>query len=458
MLARQVLQFIIMSILSMCVPVAGQALTVSGGLLGAVEVTPAVGESKGLVFLLGAKEPALAATLAADGLIVARVNTPQYLGNLRAVHSDCLYLVSDIEETSRQIQRDLGQAYYFSPWLVGADAAGSALAYGMLAQAPQATVAGAVMMVHADYIDTPLPLCPGAKATAVPVGGYRYASRAALPGRLLVAPAPPDRAASQATFLAGMPGVAARLAIASGGGAAARLHAAMVAALADTQSDGGGLSDLPLAILPATLPGPVMAVVYSGDGGWRDIDKQVATVLAAEGIPTVGVDSLRYFWNEKSPAQMARDLERIVAVYGAQWRTPHIALIGYSFGADILPFVFNELKPELQARVSVLSLLALARHANPAIAVTGWLGHGGAADWPTDAALAPIAPALIQCIRGTEDTESGCDAVARMGAQVEIIKGGHHFDGDYVALAHRIRAALDARLPANTLPSNTLPQ
>lgn len=448
MLAQQLLKFIAFSVLLMVIPRQGHALSVDGGLLGIVEVTPPVAESKGLVFLLGEDQAAVASSLAADGLIVARIDTARYLRTLRGVVSDCLYLVSDIEETSRRIQRQLAQKAYFSPWVLGTNATGSALAYGMLAQAPAATLAGAVMMAHADYIDTPLPLCPGARATAVAAGGYRYAPRQRVPGLLLAAPAPADRVSRQAAFLEAITGAQPPIHVAPTGPLAPRAEAAMVAAM-DALHGGDGdladLRDLPLHILPGHDHGPVMAVVYSGDGGWRDIDKQLAAVLAKEGIPVVGVDALRYFWDEKTPEQMARDFERIVAGYGEHWRTPQVAIIGYSFGADILPYLYNALTDDTKAQVKLMSLLALATHGNFSIAVTGWLGEAGSPDKPTAVPLAKIPKAIIQCIRGTDEEDSGCADPVLQGAEVITIEGGHHFDGDYVALAHRIRAAIEAR-------------
>ncbi len=74
-----------------------------------------------------------------------------------------------------------------------------------------------------------------------------------------------------------------------------------------------------------------MAVFYSGDGGWRDLDKQISGVLAEHGIATVGVDSLRYFWEEKAPEQVADDLAAILRHYrervGAQARDPARLLV-----------------------------------------------------------------------------------------------------------------------------------
>ena len=63
-----------------------------------------------------------------------------------------------------------------------------------------------------------------------------------------------------------------------------------------------------------------MAIVYSGDGGWRDIDKDIADRLHELGLPVVGVDSLRYFWSEQSPDVAAADLARIIAHYRDSWQ------------------------------------------------------------------------------------------------------------------------------------------
>ena len=101
-----------------------------------------------------------------------------------------------------------------------------------------------------------------------------------------------------------------------------------------------------------------MAIVYSGDGGWRDIDKDIADRLHELGMPVVGVDSLRYFWSEQRPKVAAADLAQIIAHYRIAWQRGRVILIGYSFGADVLPFLVNRLpedsagggRPDLAAR------------------------------------------------------------------------------------------------------------
>jgi len=59
--------------------------------------------------------------------------------------------------------------------------------------------------------------------------------------------------------------------------------------------------------------------------------------LAANGIPVIGLDSLRYFWSARSPQGLGADLDRMIRYYLTQLGKQRVVLIGYSQGADVLP-------------------------------------------------------------------------------------------------------------------------
>ena len=200
-----------------------------------------------------------------------------------------------------------------------------------------------------------------------------------------------------------------------------------------------GVDTLPLVELPSDRPSRVMAVLFSGDGGWRDLDKTIGEKLQALGVPVVGWDSLRYFWSRKTPEQTTRDLAAVLAAYGAKWRADKVALIGYSFGADVLPVVYNMLPAAYRDRVAMISLLGLEPKADWEIRVAGWFG---AQPGETATPLAPefdkIPGELIQCYYGVEEKDPGCLGLA--GKRTELIQtpGVHHFGGDYDAIAKDI--------------------
>jgi type IV secretory pathway VirJ component len=413
------------------------------GRFGRVQAyAPTNGGAAGLVFLFsdaGGWNAALdadARALAGEGVAVVGVDLPQYLRGLAASDDGCHYLISEVEDLSKRLQRDLAFPIYRTPILAGIGA-GGALTYAALAQTPAATVAGAVSIDPAPALGTTVPLCAGAPSAAAPGGGFSYGVAPHLPGWWLVSRRDALPPALQPLATPGS----------NDGDAAQRLLAAVRAGLATTSAVAPpALAELPLVEIPVERPHGLMAVIYSGDGGWRDIDKQLGDTLAAAGVPVVGVDCLRYFWRARTPEEVGRDLGRIIDAYGTRWQTPRVLLIGYSFGADILPFAYNRLPEAARARVVQLSLLGVEPRAAFEFSVTGWFGGKPPADAPAVLPeLQRIPLAMVQCFYGDEEEDTLCRDPALAAAEIIRTEGGHHFDGDYEALARRILAGAARR-------------
>ncbi|PVZ19769.1 Type IV secretory pathway, VirJ component [Pseudomonas sp. URIL14HWK12:I9] len=196
--------------------------------------------------------------------------------------------------------------------------------------------------------------------------------------------------------------------------------------------------------MPTPQPSDTVTIFYSGDGGWRDIDKQVGETMASLGNPVLGVDTLKYYWSFKSPEQSAEDLARLMAEYRQKWGVQHFVLAGYSFGADILPAIYNRLPAADQQSVDSMILLAFARTANFEIRIEGWLGTGEG-NYQTGPELAKVPAEKVYCVYGlNEAKDSGCLGQPSVG-EVVPLEGGHHFDSDYVALARRLGEAIAHR-------------
>jgi type IV secretory pathway VirJ component len=195
--------------------------------------------------------------------------------------------------------------------------------------------------------------------------------------------------------------------------------------------------------LPASGPPVGLAIFISGDGGWRDIDKTIGEILQKEGVAVVGVDSLRYFWSTKEPDVIASDLTRIISYYTKLWGAKRIAVIGYSLGADVIPFTWQKLSPQTQKKVNLLAMLGLEPTADFEISVSGWLGVASS----SDVDLKPYLPGLpfekTMCFYGAEevpDNDTACVFPEMKKAEIIERPGGHHFDGNYEPVA---RAILD---------------
>ena len=114
-------------------------------------------------------------------------------------------------------------------------------------------------------------------------------------------------------------------------------------------------------------------MIVSGDGGWASLDRDIGEALAAKGIPVVGLNSLRYFWRARTPDEAGRDLARILRHYLDAWKARDVVLVGYSLGAEVLPFMASRLPPDLRSRVRLVALLAPGRTASFEFHVSEWL-------------------------------------------------------------------------------------
>lgn len=207
--------------------------------------------------------------------------------------------------------------------------------------------------------------------------------------------------------------------------------------------DGNALS-IPVVEVPAGQASDTVTLFLSGDGGWRDLDRAVATDMAKLGYPVVGIDTLRYYWQHKTPEQSASDLVELMHHYRQKWGTKRFILTGYSFGADVLPAIYNRLPSEERQRVDAIILLAFARSGSFEIEVEGWLGKDGQ-EAPTGPEMAKLPAEKVVCLYGAEETgESGCTDSTAVGERIKL-PGGHHFDEDYPALAKRLIGEIDKR-------------
>jgi type IV secretory pathway VirJ component len=203
------------------------------------------------------------------------------------------------------------------------------------------------------------------------------------------------------------------------------------------------LGDLPVVEVAAQAGVPqddLFAIIMSGDGGWAGLDQDIAAALSAKGIPVVGWDSLRYYWTARTPEGVAADTDRMIRYYLSRFGKKRVLLIGYSQGADVLPFAVNRLPDATRARVALTAILGMSEHALFEFHVSNWVS-----DSSTGPATLPevnrISGMPVLCIYGEDEHDSLCPQLDPQKIIVVKVKGGHHFDGNYAGLAQQIMAA-----------------
>jgi type IV secretory pathway VirJ component len=211
------------------------------------------------------------------------------------------------------------------------------------------------------------------------------------------------------------------------------------AALCAPAAAPGPPAGLPSQDVPPGIPsvaGLPLIEVPAADGA-RDL-------LADAGIAVVGLNALKYFWKPKTPDGCAADLARILRHYLAVWHKTRTVLIGYSLGADVLPFMMNRLPEELQAGVVMIALLGPSSSADFEFHLSNWLGGGpGKNARPTIPEIEKFPPRVaLLCAYGQGDDDQICTRLDPRRVRCLELPGGHRLKSGYGPVTAAILEAL----------------
>lgn len=183
-------------------------------------------------------------------------------------------------------------------------------------------------------------------------------------------------------------------------------------------------------------------VWMSGDGGWNGMERDTTKLLAHRGLPTVALNSLRYFWRHRSPEETARAVDRMVRAYSQRWTRPNFTLVGFSFGANLAPLVVERLSPDVRERLRSVALLSPTQHASYHVGFHSWLGDGG--HEPIETALHALKGIKAVCLRGANDRMARCPAETG-DLKAIVMPGGHLLNHDAAMIAGLIANDSTAR-------------
>ncbi len=398
---------------------------------------------------------AYAESLRQSQALVAGIDTPALLRKLGEDGGDCEFLDGDLDNLGRFVQAYSRQDDYRAPLLAGSGD-GAALVFGVLAQAPARQFAGGVGIGFCPRSSLHPPLCKGSSLQQRAIeGGSQFLSSSRLRAPFTAVITPDSSACGATDFLRRVEmtelqyPVRRRVGPPSAAAAAVVAYKRLAAGVAPAQRKSEALPDLPLVEILADKPAAgapdyhdSFAILMSGDGGWAGLDEELAATLAAHGMPVVGLDSLRYFWTARTPENIAADVVRIVDAYTERWNRHRVLLLGYSQGADVLPFALNRLPQTTRDRIALSGAIALSEHAAFEFHVGAWAGQAG--DAPTTPEIEKLADqqARFMVVCGRDDEAAICPKLDARHYQLHVLPGSHHFDGAYEELAKTVLGGL----------------
>jgi type IV secretory pathway VirJ component len=403
----------------------------------------------------------MARDLSDQGALVLGIDAKTYKNGLSRLKTDCYYPAADFERISLMVQKKYKFSTYTKPVLVGYSY-GATLIYGILAQAPANTFKGAIALGFCPDIELKKPLCKGNGLTQhvlKPGVSYWLERTAHLTAPFIVLNGLKDETCpypATASFLKGMPmtelvklpAVGHGFSIADnwlsefnkayhkilGSPSFAERKAAENPSVKSVKAYAG---NLPLTVVPpAKVDHLPMVLMISGDGGWTSFDQSLAEALAVKGLPVVGLDAQKYFWNARTPGQTASDLSKAIAHYLQQFGKEQFVLAGYSFGASVLPFVADRLPAHLKQQLAAVWALSPSVTADFEIHILDMLSFGNAAEtYNVLAEMKKLRNLPVTCFFGKGEGTEIPVQFTKAGLKVDVIPGDHHFGNDYNGIA-----------------------
>lgn len=427
------------------------------GLFGNVHTAAPAGEIKRAIVLISdkngwdARAESLAVALADEGALVFGVDLPAYLKQMTSIDDKCSFPAAHFEEMVHWMQRNQKLDKFVYPLVIG-DGAGATFAYALDAQAPAGTYAGLITLGWDSAFRLSKPVCKGdaGHMTAADGGEFRVVPIAKLANPWLPQPFAPD--ARRVSALDKLPAPLKNwLTPAAKDPGAALVESVqwLTTRVESAPPLPQDVADLPLVEVPAQGAfAERIAIILTGDGGWAGLDIAVADQLAKRGISVVGLNTLKFFWQTRKPAEAADALTRIIGHYGAQHPHADFVVLGYSFGAALAPVVINRVPDAARARISAQVLISPDPDAVFEIHVGDWFGstqHEGAIPILPEIGKTKVA---VICVHGDEEDDSFCRSlIGKPIVRELVLPGGHHYNGDYDKLGAGIAGALPAHLP-----------
>lgn len=194
---------------------------------------------------------------------------------------------------------------------------------------------------------------------------------------------------------------------------------------------------LPLSVNNGSDSSKPLIFYISGDGGFNKFSTSFIKTLNQQGYAIIGLDSKDYFWKKKKPQEAASAIEAAIDQYNKEWKRKNVLLIGYSFGADVAPFMLTHFSAVLSGKINHIVLLSPSSKTDFEIHVLQMFGWGKNSGESVPAEVNKIIkPVLI--IEGDDEEDFPFNELTIKNKQLIKMPGGHHYDGDINGLCKKI--------------------
>ncbi len=190
---------------------------------------------------------------------------------------------------------------------------------------------------------------------------------------------------------------------------------------------------VPVAVFSSTDTSKPVLFYITGDGGWNKFSNAFVQHLNDKGYEIVGLNAREYFWHKKTAQQTANAMSLIIAGHMKDRKSKSFVLIGYSFGADVMPFVVTHARDDIMANLQHIILMSPAAKTDFEVHIADLIGLGSSSGESVPAEINKISkPVLL--VFGDKETDFPVKELHIKNYKAETLPGGHHYDGDPAAV------------------------
>jgi type IV secretory pathway VirJ component len=196
------------------------------------------------------------------------------------------------------------------------------------------------------------------------------------------------------------------------------------------------VADLPVIISKAKTDKEDKFVLFiSGDGGWNSFSQKLVESYTSNGFNVIGLNSFKYFWKKKTPQETANDIAGLLNTYSSEWHKQKIIICGFSFGADVAPFIYTRLPQALKNKIILTQLISPSSSTDFEIHVMDMLGSNNAVRSMDIAAEVKLIDVPVICYYGKQETEKALTTIKKPNFKLVILNGDHHYENSYSEIA-----------------------
>lgn len=172
-------------------------------------------------------------------------------------------------------------------------------------------------------------------------------------------------------------------------------------------------------------------VLYiSGDGGLNDFSTGLCETVNKAGYNITAVNAKSYFWSKKTPEQTATDIATYLEDQLRQQKTGKVVMVGYSFGADVIPFIFNRMPDSLKNKIITVIMLAPSSSTDFEVHWSDILGGSKKRSMDVASEINRMGTQKTVTVFGQDDDSFPTSIIKLKNYINENLPGGHHFDGN----------------------------